>query len=170
MILAASLSVTPGSAFNSVAVAELRSIITALLAGAVVAGGEVGFGIVVAAGCANTGAAIVKARMPAGIRIYLNILISYFWRQVAVAAKNGLWVTLFLIGVVNFWYYREITRKFSRTVVGLIKFQAGSTTAPQSFSYLRRGGRALAVRRRCRGTLPSPASADRRGGGLRAGP
>jgi hypothetical protein len=80
----------------------LRSIISALLAGAVVAGGEVGFAIVVAAGCANTGAAIVKARMPAGIRIYFNILISYFWRQVAVAAKNGLCATLFLIGVMNF--------------------------------------------------------------------
>ena len=99
------------TAFNSVAVAELRSIISALLAGAVVAGGEVGFGIVVAAGCANTGAAIVKARMPAGIRIYLNISISYFWRQVAVAPENGLCAILFLIGVVNFWYYREIAKK-----------------------------------------------------------
>src|SRR6516165_2240706 len=113
MILAASLSLTPGSAFNSAAVAELRSTISALL-GTVVAGGEVGFGIVVAAGCANTGAAIVKARMPAGIRIYLNILISYFWRQVAVAAKNGLCATLFLIGVVNFWYYREIIKKIQQ--------------------------------------------------------
>src|SRR5215471_18118082 len=102
MILAASLSLTPGSAFNSAAVAEFRSIISALLAGAVVGGGEVGFGIGVAAGCANTGAAIVKARMPAGIRIYLSISISYFWRQVAVVAKNGFCTTLFLIKVVNF--------------------------------------------------------------------
>src|SRR6516165_4484380 len=102
MILAASLSLTPGSAFNSAAVAELRSTISALL------------GTVVAAGCANTGAAIVKARMPAGIRIYLNILISYFWRQVAVAAKNGLCASLFLIGVVNFWYYREIIKKIQQ--------------------------------------------------------
>src|SRR5215471_19870751 len=114
MILAASLSLTPGSAFNSAAVAEFRSIISALLAGAVVGGGEVGFGIGVAAGCANTGAAIVKARMPAGIRIYLNISISYFWRQVAVVAKNGFCATLFLTGVVNFLVYREITKKIQQ--------------------------------------------------------
>jgi hypothetical protein len=80
----------------------LRSTISDLLAGAVAADGEFGFGIVVAAGWANTGAAIVKARMPTGARIDLNIFISYFWRQVAVAPKNALFATLFLIFVVNF--------------------------------------------------------------------
>jgi hypothetical protein len=48
------------------------------LAGGVVADGEAAPGVVVVAGCANTGAAIVKARMPTGTRIDLSISNSYF--------------------------------------------------------------------------------------------
>jgi hypothetical protein len=93
------------------------------LAGGVVADGEAAPGVVVVAGCANTGAAIVKARMPTGTRIDLSISNSYFWRQVAVAPKNDLlqdhipcYPVIFLKTTPQYWV------KPHRTVIGRTKF------------------------------------------------
>src|SRR6516164_9089497 len=107
MIFAASLSVMPGSALSSAAVALLMSTAAVFgamafpcvssvgplappgIPGAVVEDGAVVPGVVVAAGWAITGAATVKANSPIGNRINFSILISCFRRQVAVEAGNG---------------------------------------------------------------------------------
>src|SRR6185437_5211666 len=93
MIFVASPSVTPGSVLSSAAVALLMSTIvafgaavlpriseldafgTAGAAGAMVEGGELLGGVVVVAGWAITGAAIVNAKSPIGSRI--NLIISH---------------------------------------------------------------------------------------------
>src|SRR5437899_250516 len=113
MILPASLSVIPGSSFNSAELALLMSTMSAFGAVAVlrasevpafgvagtlgavmVAAGGVVLGEVVAAGCAITGAAIVKANRPIGNRI--NLCISYLLFEAAssrrVKKRNALTV------------------------------------------------------------------------------
>jgi hypothetical protein len=58
-------------------------------AGAIVDDGEVVLGVVVVAGWANTGPAIVKANSPKGSRENFNIFISNIGGNYAVELQNG---------------------------------------------------------------------------------